>query len=427
MFKVRVPNYVKILIGLLLGLIAGLIAVWLGGETIIKDWVAPFGEIFMRLLKFIAVPLVLLSLINGIGGLKDITKLASIGVRTVIVYTLTTVVAIVIGVTLALTIRPGDVVSKDASESLTKSYSESLSTNISNLDAMEQVSPLKPLVDIFPENLFSALSNNGGMLQIIIIAILIGIAVIMVGDERSKRFMGLIGDLDAIVIKVVDIVMEFAPYGVFALIAGMVASSAGDLSLLSALGLYSVTVLAGLLIIMFIFYPLLVVIFTKLSAKRFIKALIPVQLMGFTTSSSAATLSTTVKVANDVLKLPRSITSFTLPVGVTINMDGTSCYQAIAAIFIAQVMQIDLSFTQILIIIGTTTVSSIGTPGVPGGSIVIAMMVLSSVGIPPEGLALILGMDRPLDMVRTAVNVTGDTAVSAIITEQVGESGQLKS
>ncbi|MFI3315225.1 MAG: dicarboxylate/amino acid:cation symporter [Rikenellaceae bacterium] len=417
MTKRNIPNYLKILLGMLVGLILGLLATYVGFSSFITDWFSPFGDIFMRLLKFIAIPLVLLSLIKGIGGLKDIAKLATIGIKTIFLYALTTVIAISIGVSLAVSIKPGGVVSSETSQMLTKNYAGSLTNQVNSLDNIQNSSPLQGLVDMFPENAFSALMNNGAMLQVIIIAILIGVAVIMVGEHKSNPFMSFVSSLDEIVLKVVDIIMKFAPIGVAALISDMIIDSAGDLSLLSALGLYALTVVVGLLFLMYILYPCLVGLFTKIKIKDFIKAIIPVQLMGFTTSSSAATLSTTIKTADEVLKLPSSITSFTLPVGVTINMDGTSCYQAVAAIFIAQVMGIDLTFTQILIIIGTTTISSIGTPGVPGGSVVIAMMVLSSVGIPPEGLALILGVDRPLDMLRTAVNVTGDVAVSAIISE----------
>lgn len=409
------PNYVKILLGMAVGLIIGLLATNLGFANLITNWLSPWGVIFMRLLTMIALPLVLVSLIKGIGGLKDITKLAAIGGKTVIIYTLTTVVAISIGVALVLLIKPGSIVSDSTSEKLTATYSTTVDSKISSLQDMEKTSPLQPLVDIFPANAFAPLTNNGNMLQIILIASLIGCSVILVGEEKSKYFMRFIDSADAIVLKIIDLIMSFAPIGVAALIADMIVSSAGDMTLLGALGLYGLTVLLGLGIIMYLFYPALIHLFTRVKARHFFRAIIPVQLMGFTTSSSAATLSTTMRVANDDLKLPRNITSFTLPVGVTINMDGTSCYQAIAVIFIAQVMNVDLTLAQILTIIATTTISSIGTPGIPGGSVVIVMMVLSTIGIPPEGLALIMGIDRPLDMVRTSVNVTGDVTVSAIV------------
>ncbi len=415
----NLPPYAKILSGMIIGIIIGYIAVLTNGDRFIENWVSPFGEIFIRLLKLIAIPLVLVSLIKGIGGLGDMSKLASIGLRSIVLYTATTICAITIGVALVSIIRPGDIVSSEFSDNIASTYAQNLDTQVSDLESLQHRSPLTPLVDIFPENVFQTLSSNGSMLQVILIAILIGVATIMVGSERNKHFMNLIDDLDAILIKLIDIVMAIAPYGVAALMSNMVVGSAGDASLLSALGTYTLTVVFGLLLLMYGFYPLLVHLFSDLKSSKFIKALFPVQLVGFTTSSSAATLATTMGAANDDLGLPKSVTSFTLPIGVTINMDGTSCYQAIGVIFIAQVMNIDLSMAQILTIIATTTLSSIGTPGVPGGSIVISMMVLSSVGIPPEGIALILGVDRPLDMLRTSVNVTGDVAVSAIISKSV--------
>ncbi len=419
------PPYAKILSGMILGLIVGYVMVSFGAENFIFNWVSPIGEIFIRLLKLIAVPLVLISLIKGIGGLGDMSKLASIGLRSIILYTITTICAISLGVILVSVIKPGKIVSNEVSQTLFSSYSNDISgsfdTQFSNMESLQNKAPLQPLIDIFPENMFGTLATNGSMLQVILIAILIGIATIMVGKERNTHFMNLIDDLDAIMIKLIDIVMSVAPYGVAALMANLVVGSAGDASLLGALGTYTLTVVLGLLLLMYGFYPLIVKLFSNLNPLAFIKALFPVQLVGFTTSSSAATLATTMSAANDDLGLPKSVTSFTLPIGVTINMDGTSCYQAIGVIFIAQVMNIDLSLAQILTIIATTTLSSIGTPGVPGGSIVISMMVLSSVGIPPEGIALIMGVDRPLDMLRTSVNVTGDVAVSAIISKKVGE------
>ncbi len=416
----KLPPYAKILTGMIVGLVVGYMAVSVGVGGFVEDWISPFGEIFIRLLKLIAVPLVLVSLIKGIGGLGDMSKLASIGLRSVVLYTLTTICAITLGVCLVLTIRPGKIVSQEISQSLAASYSGSIDAQVSSLESLQSRAPLQPLVDMFPENIFGTLASNGSMLQVILIAVLIGVATIMVGRERNKHFMNFIDDLDAILIKLIDIVMSVAPFGVAALMCNLVVGSAGDTSLLSALGTYTLTVVLGLLLLMYGFYPLLVRLFSSLKPLAFVKALFPVQLVGFTTSSSAATLATTMDAANNTLGLPKSVTSFTLPIGVTINMDGTSCYQAIGVIFIAQVMNIDLSITQILTIIATTTLSSIGTPGVPGGSIVISMMVLSSVGIPPEGIALIFGVDRPLDMLRTSVNVTGDVAVSAIISKNIG-------
>lgn len=407
---------------MLVGVIIGVLAVKFNQTNIVTNWISPFGQIFMRLLKLIAIPLVLVSLIKGIGSLQDVSKLATIGTRSVMLYVISTVVAITLGVCLVEIIKPGRMVASETSQSLYSSFSGKLDSTIDHVASLGEQSPLQPLVEIVPENAIGALANNSSMLQVILIAALIGIATIMVGSKSSKPFLDFIESLDSIVLKCIDIIMSFAPYGVTALIATMVVESAGDMSLLGALGLYVLTVTTGLLTLMLVFYPLVIKIFTNIKARDFMKAMFPVQLMGFTTSSSAATLATTMNTADNVLCLPKKITSFTLPLGVTINMDGTSIYQAIAVIFIAQVMNIDLTMTQLLIIIGTTTLSSIGTPGVPGGSIVVSMMVLSSVGIPAEGLVLIMGVDRPLDMLRTSVNVTGDVTVSALIAQSVSDT-----
>lgn len=412
------PAYIKILIGMFLGVVIGIISSQLDLLWFVNDWVTPFGEIFIRALKLISIPLVLASLIKGIGSLQDISKLATIGVRTIGLYMISTVISIVLGVTLVSIIRPGEMVSAETSQNLYGSFSHDLDATRSAVEQIQTASPLQPLVDMIPENAIQALASNASMLQVILLAALIGVASIMVG-AKSKPFLAFIDSFDSIITKCIDIIMGCAPYGVTALIATMVSESAGDLSLLGALGLYVITVIMGLLTLMYGFYPLVISLMTKVKVRDFIRALFPVQLMGFTTSSSAATLATTMKMTDEVLHLPKNITSFTLPLGVTINMDGTSLYQAVAVIFIAQVMNVDLSMAQILIIIATTTLSSIGAPGVPGGSIVVSIMVLSSIGIPPEGLALILGVDRPLDMLRTSVNVTGDVTVSTIISESV--------
>ncbi len=408
----KIPTYLSILAAIILGLIIGILSLKFKFSNFILDWISPLGEIFINLLKLIAVPLVFLSLVKSIGGLKDIAKLAKIGIKTIAFYCVTTLFAILIGISFVTILKPGKVVTEEASSALLGQYQSDLDFSYQE---KEDSSPLQTIIDIFPQNMVEAMSNNSNMLQIIALAILIGVAAIMVGEKKNLSFMNLVDSLDAIVLKLVDIVMGLAPIGVFALISTMVISSAGDSSILGALGLYAITVCLALLFIMFVFYPVIITLFTNIKAKRFIKAMIPVQLMGFSSSSSAATLPTTMKACTEDLKIPSEISSFTLPVGVTINMDGTSCYQAIGAIFIAQALGIDLSLTQILVIIATTTLSSIGTPGIPGGSIVISMMILSSVGIPAEGLALILGIDRPLDMLRTSANVTGDAAVSAMI------------
>ncbi len=412
----QTPLYVKILFGMVIGVIAGLLGVKIGLSGFISDFITPFGTIFINLLKMVAVPLVLLSLIRGVIGLGEIKNLSTLGVKTLLLYVGTTIVAISIGVSAACLIRPGEIFPSDKAAELRELYQGEVSAKSASADTVSESSPLSMLVDIVPDNIVSALASNGAMLQVIFIALIVGIAMLSIGLKEVDPVVKLIDSSNRIIMLIIDYIMLFAPYGVFALMAGLAVDTAGDMSIFAALGLYALTVIGALLIIMYLFYPLLVKIFTPIKISQFIRTAIPVQLLGFSTSSSAATLPATMEQSQKGLGLPSSITSFVLPVGVTINMDGTSCYQAVAAIFIAQVMGIDLSLIEILTIVGVTTISSIGTPGIPGGSVVMLIMVLSSVGIPSEGLALILGVDRPIDMLRTAVNVTGDMTVASIVT-----------
>lgn len=411
----NLPLYVKILIGMVLGILLGVVSLQIGAASYVTDYVKPFGEIFMRLLKLIAIPLVMISLIKGVGSLGDVASLSKIGVKTILIYICTTLLAITLGIALVELIAPGNVVSPESAASMQSSYSTTVAAQTTQAEQMSQTPPLQFLIDIFPDNMTQATGNNGGMLQVIVIAILVGVATLMVGREKSAPFIRLIESLNDIVIKIIDIVMLYSPLGVMALMAGMVTDTAGNMELIGALGLYVLTVALGLLLMIFFVYPMLIHLFSKVGVVKFLKTMPPVQLLAFTTSSSAATLPLNMETVEQKLGISNRVTSFVLPMGMTINMDGTSLYQAVAAVFIAQVLGIDLTFVQLLTIVATTTISSIGTPGVPGGSVVILIMVLSSVGIPPEGLALILGLDRPLDMLRTVVNVTGDAAVASIV------------
>jgi Na+/H+-dicarboxylate symporter len=261
------------------------------------------------------------------------------------------------------------------------------------------------------------------MLQIIFFAILFSIALVLVPGDKTQVVKDFFDGLNDVILKIVDIIMRFAPYGVLALMAALVVDFSGDADIFTALGMYMLTVIIALFIMILGFYPTLMRIFTRMRIKTFLKGILPAQLVGFTTSSSAATLPVTLKQVTTELKVSKPIANFVLPVGVTINMDGTSCYQAIAAVFIAQVFGIDLTLIQQLTIVLTATLASIGSPGIPGGSIVMLIIVLNSVGLPVEGLALILGVDRPLDMLRTAVNITGDSAVASIVASSEGELG----
>jgi Na+/H+-dicarboxylate symporter len=280
---------------------------------------------------------------------------------------------------------------------------------------------------MFPDNIVKAMGDNSKMLQIIMFAILFGVSMILLPKNKAKPVKKLISSLNDIILKLIDLIMATAPFGVFALLAALIVDFSGDSELFAALGLYFLTVVLGLLIMIIGFYPLfLKVFFRKVKFMKFFRAIIPAQMVAFSTSSSAATLPVTMKQVTKEIGVSKGVANFVLPVGVTINMDGTSCYQAIAAVFIAQVFGIELSFGQQLIIVLTALFASIGTPGVPGGSIVMLIIVLTSAGIPVEGLALILGIDRPLDMLRTVVNVTGDSTVSTIIARTEGEYDNIK-
>lgn len=398
-----------------LGLGFGFLAIALHWEGFVHDWVAPFGAIFMRLLKLIAVPLVLVSLVLGVVSLKDIRNLSRIGLKTILIYVCTTIIAVSIGLVTVNLIKPGQLFPKDKQTEFVERYQQTVTERQNQMQQVMDESPLQFVVDMVPENVFEAFSSNSNMLQVIFFALIFGVALICVGQSRMASVVRFFQQLNLILLKIIDFIMAFAPIGVFALMAALIVDYAGDLGIISALGMYALTVVLALAVIIFLVYPTLLRIFSKKKLGQFFKAVFPVQMLAFSTSSSAATLPLTMERTQKHLGVSEEVSSFVLPVGVTINMDGTSCYQAVAAVFLAQVIGLDLTFGQMLLILATATISSIGTPGIPGGSIVMLMIVLDSVGIPIEGLALILGIDRPLDMLRTVVNVTGDTTVACIV------------
>lgn len=397
------------------GIATGMLFISFGQGEVVQLWIKPWGNIFIRMLQLIAVPLVLVSLIKGVTGIEDIRRFSQIGLKALLIYMSTTVCAILVGLALVLSVKPGNFVDAAVASQMKESYQNVVSEKVSAAESTSEQGPLSFLNDIVPDNLFAASSNNSKMLQVIFFAIFFGIAAISLPKEKTKAVLKVVDSLYDIILKMVDYIIRFAPYGVFALMAALVADNSSNLSIFAALGMYTLTVIAGLLLLIFVFYPLLVHLFTRIQTKHFIRSMYPVQLLAFTTSSSAATLPLNMETTERDLGISKEITSFVLPVGTTINMDGTSCYQAIAVVFIAQVMHIHLGWSELIAIVLLTTISSIGTPAIPGGSYVILTMVLSSVGIPADGLALILGVDRPLDMLRTSVNVTGDATVASII------------
>ena len=397
------------------GIATGMLFISFGQGEVVQLWIKPWGNIFIRMLQLIAVPLVLVSLIKGVTGIEDIRRFSQIGLKALLIYMSTTVCAILVGLALVLSVKPGNFVDAAVASQMKESYHNVVNEKMSAAELTSEQGPLSFLNDIVPDNLFAASSNNSKMLQVIFFAIFFGIAAISLPKEKTKAVLKVVDSLYDIILKMVDYIIRFAPYGVFALMAALVADNSSNLSIFAALGMYTLTVIAGLLLLIFVFYPLLIHLFTRIQTKHFIRSMYPVQLLAFTTSSSAATLPLNMETTERDLGISKEITSFVLPVGTTINMDGTSCYQAIAVVFIAQVMHIHLGWSELIAIVLLTTISSIGTPAIPGGSYVILTMVLSSVGIPADGLALILGVDRPLDMLRTSVNVTGDATVASII------------
>ena len=416
----------KILIGILLGVTFGFIMLEVqGGAGFVANWIKPLGTIFVKLLKLIAVPLILASLIKGISDLKDISKFASIGLKTIIIYVITTVIAISIGLILVNTFNPGDGVSQETILKLTQTYAgnSGVQGKIAEASRQQDGRPLDFLVDMVPDNAFSSLSNNKLMLQVIFLAMFLGISLLLVGEKSAKPLKNFFDSLNDVVLKMVDLIMLSAPFAVFALLANVVVSS-GDPELLYALLFYS-GVVAGGLLLMVCFYLILITVISKRNPLWFLKEISPAQLLAFSTSSSAATLPVTMERVEEHLGVDKEVSSFVLPVGATINMDGTSLYQAVAAVFIAQALDFDLTFTDQLMIVLTALLASIGSAAVPGAGMVMLVIVLESVGFPSDklaiGLALIFAVDLPLDMCRTMVNVTGDATVSMIVAKLEGK------
>ena len=412
----------QILIGMAAGVIFALLMTnfsW--GDEFIADWIKPFGNIFINSLKLIAVPLILASLIKGISDLKDISKLSKMGARTIITYVLTTVIAVSIGLILVNLIKPGETISEETRTELLASYEGDASTRIADANRQKESGPLQALEDIVPSNIFSAASDNSNMLQIIFFAIFFGIGLILIPEETARPVKAFFDGFNEVILKLIDIIMLAAPYGVFALLAALVVE-APSADLFAALGMYAVTVLIGLLLMIGI-YCLIVWVSTGRTPKFFINGIAPAQLLAFSTSSSAATLPVTMERTEEHLGVHEEVTSFVLPIGATINMDGTSLYQAVAAVFIAQAFGLDLSFGVQMGIIATATLASIGSAAVPGAGMVMLVIVLAQAGIPEAGLALIFAVDRPLDMCRTTVNITGDAAVSMMVAKSVDKLG----
>jgi len=417
----KVALHWKILIGIGLGVLFGILFLqFSGGKEFIVDWVKPFGTIFVNLLKLIAIPLIVVSLIKGVSDLQDISKLSQMGLKTFSIYIFTTIVAIAIGLGIVNIIKPGNFISENTRTEMLNSFEGSVTETMEKVQEVTPKGPLQPLIDIVPENLIFAASDNSNMLQIIFFVILFGIGLILIDKEKSAPIKTLFDGANDVVLKIVDIIMLLAPYGVFALIAALIVESPSA-DIFVALGAYSFTVLLGLAILLYGVYPLLLKFGGNTDPWKVYKKLLPAQLVAFSTSSSAATLPVTMERVEEHIGVHKEVSSFVLPIGATVNMDGTSLYQGVAAVFIAQVMGYDLTLGNQMMILMTAVLASIGSAAVPGTGILMLVIVLESVGVNPAGIALIFAVDRPLDMCRTVVNVSGDAAVAVVLNRLSGK------
>ena len=419
----------QILLGMAFGIAFGfLVAGTSWGPGFVRDWIKPIGTIFINLLKLIAIPLIIASLIKGISDLKDISKFSAIGGRTILIYITTTIVAVSIGLMVVNVIQPGNSVSEATLTELTSAYTEEGAMRVEKALMNKEKGPLQFIVDMVPQNIFGAASSNGNMLQVIFFTIFFGVSLLLIEPQRSAPVKAFFDGFNDIILKMVDLIMIIAPYAVFALLASLVTDTQNP-DLFKALSFYAICVVIGLLS-MIGFYLLVMALYVKRSPLWFIKGISPAQLLAFSTSSSAATLPVTMERVEEHLGVEKEVTSFVCPVGATINMDGTSLYQAVAAVFIAQALAFDLTFGDQLTIIMTATLASIGSAAVPGAGMIMLVIVLEAIGLPAEklaiGLALIFAVDRPLDMCRTVVNVTGDATVAMIVGKSVGKLGKPK-
>lgn len=463
----KLPIHIKIIIGLVLGVIYAFISSSLGWNEFTINWIDPFGTIFIRLLKFIAVPLVLFSIIGGVSGLSDVSKLGRLGGKTLGAYMLTTVLAVGVGLLVVNLIKPGSHIDADqriknrisyevwlrdnnmgpsqdgqdflndpkyasyveeAGETveLTESQRRDLEEKMGAAQQQKEGNPLQFIVDMVPENILFSISNNQLMLQVIFFAIFFGVTIVLIPKKISAPVVDFVNGMNAIFLKMVDLVMKAAPFFVFCLLAGVIAKMAdtpGEVfEIFKGLGSYAITLVLGLSLVTFVIYPLIVKTFVpKLSYREFFKNISPAQFLAFSTSSSAATLPVTMECVEENMGVPNGIASFVLPIGATVNMDGTSLHQAVAVIFMAQLHMVDLSFGQQIAIVLTASLASIGAAAVPSAGLIMMIIVLQSVGLNPAWVAIIFPIDRPLDMYRTVVNVTGDATVSTLIAKSEGE------
>ncbi len=419
----------QILIGLFSGVVYGIVAAAAGWGDFTADWITPFGTIFINSLQLIAVPLVIASLVTGVASLSDLRKLSRIGGKTIFIYVATTAISVTIGLLIVNTLRPGDRVPEEVQARLQGGFAADVSAGEAAADEAKKRGPLQIFVDMVPANFFGAASNNRNMLQVVFVSLLLGVGLIQVPSKTAKPLLAVFEGLSAVIIRLVDLIMLIAPLGVFSLIASTITTVAGDnlsgvIELLGALGFYGFTVIAGLAIHMGVTYVVLLKLFTPMKIRTFFAGIAPAQLVAFSTSSSGATLPVTMERCEKKLRVSEEVSSFVLPLGATVNMDGTALYQAVAAVFIAQTLGMGLDLGQQLTIVLTAVLASIGTAAVPGAGIIMLVIILEAIGVPIAGIALILGIDRILDMLRTATNVTGDCLVATIVAASEGQLGK---
>ncbi|MCB0769168.1 MAG: dicarboxylate/amino acid:cation symporter [Flavobacteriales bacterium] len=465
--KHRLPLHFRILIGMVAGVAWAVLSSYMGWSRFNLHWIDPFGVIFINLLKLIAVPLVLFSIISGVAGMGEVTRLGKLGVRTLALYLVTTVIAVGVGLFVVNMLRPGDwgdpekrignrinyelwvqetegvaapldgkcLSCEPRYHALRDSIAEVRGSAVPNewsladrqaSEKVKEVGPLQFLVDIVPSNIFLSF-NNTLMLQVIFFAVFFGIMLLLIPPGRAGPVNDLMNGCNEVFMKMVEVVMLAAPYFVFALMTGVVARMAGDdlgsvVELFKGLAGYSITVVLGLAFVVFMIYPALMTLLMRRNVYvRFLRAMSPAQLLAFSTSSSAATLPATIKCVEGNIGVSKPTASFVLPIGATVNMDGTSLLQAVAVVFLAQLHMVDLTFGQQLSIVLTATLASIGAAAIPSAGLMLLVVVLSSLGLDPAWVAIVFTVDRPLDMFRTVVNVTGDATVCSVVAHVQGE------
>lgn len=390
------------------------------GKQFVLDWIKPWGTIFINTLKVIAIPLIIASLIKGVSDLDDIRQLSRMGTRTLGIFIITTLLSVTLGLLVVNVISPGTFISETTRLELMESFGAKAGQNVSKATETQEKGPLSALVDIIPDNIVAAASSNGNMLQVIFFVVFFGIGLILIKKEQAEPVKRFFDGVNEVILKMIDLIMLAAPYGVFALLTALVVESPSS-DVFKALGMYALTVVLGLALLLFGLYPTLVRLFAGISYTDFFKGLAPAQLLAFSTSSSAATLPVTMERVEEHIGVEKEVVSFVCPVGATINMDGTSLYQAVAAVFISQAFGDSVTLGEQLTIVLTATLASIGSAAVPGAGILMLVIVLESIGVNPAGIALIFAVDRPLDMLRTVVNVTSDATVAVLIGKNLGK------